>query len=151
MKRVLLVVLGALVGAIGLPVLMWCSTTMSDFLLSYARVHPVSLLRFFVSYWNKLPLTFASGLLMGGLTMMLWRGQRTPLERVACCVGAVGTLLPIYNNASGWVDIFGSWINVPTYDYEALLAQYLPSILWSLALFLFAVLARRKSPGEPLL
>ena len=149
MKRITPVLLGALAGALGLPILMFAcravvhplfplppGTTMSWEPLSYDGLA-------FSSFGRTILL---SGFALGAWSVVLWRGQRTfrsLLGSAVCSAGAgarmIWWLAADFRNMSSFA---------PPVKRELLLREAafdFPAILWALAVLFFALTARRKS------
>ena len=142
MKRILPVLLGALAGAIGLPIVMWICLQVCQFLLPQFFFTPIPLnLRLIVSLsgWRMF---VAAGSILGGWSVILWLGGRTFWPRFA---SAICSLI--------WVAIFVSILRREYVDYFGGLSRpfltdvafCLPLLTWACALFFFAILARRRT------
>ncbi len=146
MKRVpFLILLSAIAGAIGLPIMMVTCATVAH--LGFPRVFGSFSMNFdvFVMSTNG-QLTLITGAVLGISSVILWRGERTlwvRLQSTTCSAvvvtfcawtlkeehGGFGTLVPL----AFWADV----------------AFCFPLILWALALFFFAILMRPKAPQHP--
>ncbi len=149
MKRFLyLVLLGALAGATILPILMFLSDGVVHVL--FPQLFGPNVFMVFVPFKGFITGrdAFIAGFVMGACSMILWRGRRTFWPRFGSAIYSVAAIifciwkLTDHNRMYGSMDMMRSFILSET-------IFCLPLLLWSLALFFFAILTKRR-PNAPL-
>lgn len=142
MKRLFPVLVGALAGAVGLPLLMWACAGVAHLAFSqFVAQLPIS-----SAHFLDFRRIVYSGAILGAWSAVLWLGERPLWARVASIICAASVSLVFARmlkqryptSLMAFPDLF--W---------AFAAHYLPVFLWSLGLFFFAVLARRRAPQHP--
>jgi hypothetical protein len=142
MKRILSVLLGALAGAVVLPIAIWaCATAANyEFPLLVGSI-PISAGSFTSSIHGASFLV--SGAVLGACNVILWASQRTFWPRFGSAIGSLGaSAYSLWWLTQVYLD-FGLHQHGGAFLWQ--LAFCFPLLLWSLALFFFAVLARRKN------
>ncbi len=146
MKRIVAILLGALIGAIGLPRVMWACGQLAHVLLPFFVAAPPTgrgLLFLALPIHGRTILVISA--MLGFWSVILWRGGRSFWPRFGSAMGAAATfgffaliLKATYpTSRMAFADLF--W---------ARFALFAPPMLWSLALFLFAVSTRRRTSAR---
>lgn len=143
MKRALPVVFSALAGAISLPISMWACAAMAHLAFpSFVAPLPIS-----STHFLDIRRIVYSGAVLGAWSAILWCGNRPLWARVASTICAAGVGLVF---ARMLKQRYPTSLMASPDLFWAFAAHYSPVFLWSLGLFFFATLARRKSRGEVL-
>lgn len=171
MKRFLPVLLSALVGAIGLPVMMSVFQQVALALFPQPVVPPIAISRLitttppFIHSTSDLRILVV-GALLGCLSTELWRNERTFWLRFRTSTGSASVFMYFVWNvvanyraarmiglASSGSPLSSKMAIIPLTStaswYLPIATFYSPPILWSLSLLFFAVLAKRR-PNAPL-
>lgn len=151
MKSIIFVLLGTLGGLIGLPLLMWACADIASRQFpqltspaALAGLAPLS-----INDCINWRYALFAGIMFGGLTVVLWRGKHTFLQRsggalIAVAVSVYPVLLLKY-----WYRVFD--FTAPAILTKTLISMviyWIPLFIWAFALFFFAVLGHKR-PVHP--
>lgn len=143
MKRILPVLLGALAGAIGLPILMfacaWVAHLVFPRFIELIATSPRAVMFFLtgVSGREIIP----AGAILGACSVILWRGERTFWPRLGIVMCALGVSA---SAASALKQLHrGFAIHYPGL-FLVTFVLYLPLFIWAFALLFFAILTKRR-------
>lgn len=156
MKRILPVLLGALAGAIGLPILMFACAIITN------HFFPDSIGGFdWGSPWDTISryvgsadgqVNILTNAVLGAWSVVLLRGDRTLWSRFGSAICSLGAFA-----YSLWM-LRSEYRNLGISDPASMRSYFLPNvafdlplILWAVALFFFAVITRKGTDSKPLL